>query len=111
HVDADGRRPLPHASGRHRATAQRWDQRKAASRGLPQSAGALKMLGFTVGEIIDRAKARLRRSSSDFCSPEEYRTLADVAWRRCYNRMARKFPSYYSADATLQITPGRLKSH
>jgi len=67
------------------------------------------MLGFTVGEIIDRAKARLRRSSSDFCSPEEYRTLADVAWRRCYNRMARKFPSYYSADATIQITPGAIK--
>lgn len=67
------------------------------------------MIAFTALELIERAKTRLRRSSSDFCSPEEYRVLADVAWRRCYNRIARKFPSYYSADATIQITTGRIK--
>lgn len=67
------------------------------------------MISFTALELIERAKARLRRSSSDFCSPEEYRTLCDVAWRRCYNRISRKFPSYYSADATIQITPGTVK--
>jgi hypothetical protein len=67
------------------------------------------MISFTALELIERAKARLRRSSSDFCSPEEYRTLCDVAWRRCYNRTARKFPSYYSADATIAIEAGRLK--
>ncbi len=64
------------------------------------------MLGITVGEIIGRAQQRLRRSSSDFCSPAEYRSLCDVAWRRAYNRTSRKFPSYYSADATIQINAG-----
>jgi|SRR6478752_143881 len=66
------------------------------------------MLAFTAGEIINRAKQRLRRSSSDFCSPEEYRSLCDVAWRRAYNRTARKFPSYYSADAVIPIVPGTV---
>lgn len=64
------------------------------------------MLSFVAGELIERAKQRLRRSSSDFCTPAEYRSLCDVAWRRCYNRMSRKFPSYYSADGIIQITPG-----
>lgn len=64
------------------------------------------MLTFTAGELIERAKQRLRRASSDFCTPAEYRSLCDVAWRRCYNRTARKFPSYYSADATINIVAG-----
>lgn len=66
------------------------------------------MLSFVSGDLIERAKQRLRRSASDFCSPEEYRTLCDVAWRRCYNRMSRKFPAYYSADAIVQVTPGTV---
>ncbi len=64
------------------------------------------MLSFTALELITRAQQRLRRIASDFCSPEEYRTLCDVAWRRCYNRMCRKFPSYYSADGAVIISAG-----
>ncbi len=64
------------------------------------------MLSFVAGDLIERAKQRLRRSSSDFCSPEEYRSLCDVAWRRCYNRISRKFPSYYSENATIDVLAG-----
>lgn len=66
------------------------------------------MLSFTALEIITRAQQRLRRTASDFLSPEEYRSLCDVAWRRCYNRMARKFPTYYSADGTINVSAGTI---
>lgn len=64
------------------------------------------MLTTTAADLVTRIRERSRRENSPFLSAPEYLRLVDVAWRRCYNRLAKKVPRYFATDYTFVITPG-----
>lgn len=65
------------------------------------------MLTITAAELVTRIRERTRRENSPFLADAEYLRLVDVAWRRCYNRMAKKVPRYFTTDYNLTIVPGQ----
>lgn len=64
------------------------------------------MIDVTVNSLVARAKSRLRRAASNFIDDPEWLKIADVAWRRCYARAAKKFPLYYGASTQIAIVGG-----